>query len=168
VELGAHVGHNLTENGYMDSSQLGAGTRFHFSNRWNVGVDGSLVFNKLSAPGNRLLKEEGLIPDYAYTISRFDATAGFNTFYGKMRFDMDQVIYFDQYVTLGAGLVRQNTALARAAVSDIGFAFWIGKQGVVRLGVKNYLFKEVRQLSSSVVHHGLLHLDVNFLLGGST
>ncbi len=159
-------GLNVTGSGFLDTKEASLGYRFHFGDRWSLGLSGSLVNNSLTNTAQLLISREGIIPDVAYAKYRADATLGFNVFYGKFRLSMDQVFYFDQYASIGAGVAGMNTGSAPAAVADLGFAFWMGRSGVVRFGVKDYFHQEKRNLGQNMVHNVHGHLDVGILLGG--
>jgi hypothetical protein len=91
---------------------------------------------------------------------------GYNTFYGKIRFAADSVTYFDQYVAIGPGIVGFSNGTSPAAVIDVGFAFWLGRSGSVRLGVQSEIFNEKRVKSSVLRNDAVAHLDIGMMLGG--
>lgn len=155
---------NFTPDDFLVSSEVRLGYNFHLSDRWSVGLSGSYVFNALSSAGERLLAYENLLPDSAFVRHRADALVTYNLFYGKFRLTMDEVFYFDQYLSLGAGYVDLNTGSSIAAVGDIGLALWLGRGTSVRLGVKDYFYRERLALSTPMVHNVLAHLDVGVLL----
>lgn len=157
---------NLTADSFLVSQEIDLGYRFYFSDRWFVGVSGSYVSNSLSGSGQRLLEESKRLPDVAYTKYRADLMAGYNLFYGKFRLTMDQVFYFDQYVALGPGVVVQDLGTHPAAVADIGFVFWFGRNFSFRFGVKDYLFQEERRLSQGIANNVMSHLDIGYVFGG--
>lgn len=165
-ELGLGVARNLTVDSFLSSGEISGKYRFHFNDRWSLGISGSYTFNSLSGAGQRLLELNQLLPDVSYVKGRSDLTAGFNVFYGKFRLSLDQVFYFDQYVELGAGRVWLDRGDSTAAVVDAGFAFWAGRSASVRFGLRNYLFQEQRRLSSGLTDHLLAHLDIGMMLGG--
>ena len=55
---------------------------------------------------------------------------------------MDNVLYFDFYSALGAGREDLNSGFENAVVADAGFAFWMGKWGSTRVGLKDYYYQE--------------------------
>lgn len=155
---------NFTPNSFLNSSQVEAAIRYHFDDRWSLGLEGSYVFNSLTDAGERLLNAENIFPDVAYSKYRVNLMTSFNAFVGKFRLTMDQVFYFDQYFALGPGLVSLNTGNQLALVGDIGFVFWMGKNISLRLGLQDFFFHENRVLSSGYVHHLLGHMDLGLLL----
>jgi outer membrane beta-barrel protein len=165
-ELSIGGGEDFTGDSFLSTRDLNLGYRFHLSDRWSLAAAGSAVFNTLTGSGQRLLDSDGRLPDSAYAKWRADLTATYNVFYGKFRVSMDQVFYFDQYASLGAGAVGEPSGTQPAAVADLGFAFWIGRSGVVRLGLKDYYYKETRTLSASMGNNLYGHLEVGYLLGG--
>lgn len=154
---------NFNPDSHTTSSQLDVALRYHISDRWSVAMGGAYVFNSLSDAGRLNLTEEGKVPDVGYPKYRFDLLAGFNTFYGKLRFSMDSVVYFDQYLALGPALVKLQTGDSYGVTGDIGFAFWFGPHFSARLGVRDCFFEEKRLVSSNWVHHVMGHADVGYV-----
>jgi outer membrane beta-barrel protein len=91
---------------------------------------------------------------------------GFHTFYGKFRLTMDQVLYFDHYVTAGGGWMELNTNSSPMGVVGTGFVFWLGRNFSVRAGLKDYIFQERRVSGQGIAQHLLFHADVGFVFGG--
>jgi outer membrane beta-barrel protein len=159
---------NFTADSYVDSRELSLAYRFHINDRWHLTGSGSYVFNSLSTAGKKLRDLERIIPDAAWVKYRAELLGGFNLFYGKFRLNMDRVFYLDQYVAMGPGLITTNKANAMAGVGDIGLVFWMGRRLSVQVGVKEYFYKQKRELSSSFVNDVVGHFDVGFLFGGRT
>lgn len=152
-------------DGLISSQELGGTYRFHLSDRWHLGLSGTYVFNQLTGSANRLIAEEGVIPDVSYAKWRTDLTAGFHTFYGKFRITMDTVLYFDHYIAAGAAWQSLSTHDGLAGVLDTGFVFWFGKHWSVRAGLKDYLFEERRVAGNGFAQNLNFHMDVGFVLG---
>lgn len=165
-EIGFGVSKGFNDENFVVSKQISGSYRFHLSNRWNVGLNARYVFNSLSDAGLRLIDHDQIYPDIAYMRSLADVTVGFNLFYGKFRLSMDRVFYFDQYIALGAGIANLDTGKQGVAVGDIGFVFWLGKWGSLRLGLKDYYYNEKRRLSQGRVHNAMGYFDFGILLGG--
>jgi outer membrane beta-barrel protein len=161
-------GRNFTGDSFLATNQLGLGYRFHFSDRFSAGVEGSFVFNKLTESADRLYESQRVLPDVAYVRQRADLTLAYNLFYGKIRPGIDSNVYFDQYIALGAGGVKLDSGTKPELVADIGFAFWLGKTGSLRLGFKDYYFQETRRLSQGYTHNITGYVGVGILLGGSS
>ena len=162
-EVTVGVAQNFTPDSFVQTQQLELAYRYHLSNRWALGLAYASVSNQLSDAGNRLLNVDGALPDIAYAQSRTDLTAEYNLFYGKFRLSMNQVLYFDNYVALGAGSMNLNTGSETAAVGDIGMAFWIGKWGSARIGVKDYYYDEPHISGTQASHNVHGHVDVGYL-----
>lgn len=165
-ELTLGGGHNFTSDSFVDSNLGTFGYRFHFSDRWSLGLTASLVNNRLSGGGKRLLDTENLVPDVAFAKNQEDLTLGYNVFYGKFRLSMEQVFYFDQYVQLGVGSVELNTGRQPMGVADVGFSFWLGKSGSLRVGLKDCVYNEKRRMSQGLSNNFVGHIDVGLMLGG--
>jgi outer membrane beta-barrel protein len=167
LELTVGAGQDFTNNAFLSSQQVGGGLRYHFNDRWSLGVNASAVFNSLTLTAQQMIAQDGIVPDAAYARNRWDANLAFNTLYGKFRLSMDQVFYLDQYIALGAGQVTLDRGTTAMGVLDLGFAFWMGRSGVVRVGVKNHLYQEQRQLASVLTQHWVGHLDIGWMTGGA-
>jgi outer membrane beta-barrel protein len=156
---------NFTGNGLLSMHQLNAGVIYHLNDRWSVSASGSYGFNDFTDSAYRLMQNEGIVPDAAIVKWRSDLLANYNLFYGKFRMNMDQVFYFDQYVAVGPGLVNTQYGTAPAAVLDIGFAVWFGKNWSARFGAKNDIYREKTMTGNDLVDHMLGHLEVGYLIG---
>ncbi len=158
--------YTLAGERFLNSSDIHGALRYHLSDRWNLALTGSYVFNTMSESAANLFQEYGRFPDIAYAKSRVDLTVGHHLFYGKFRLSMEQTLYFDYFVALGAGRVDLNTGSQFAAVASTGFAFWLGKHWSSRLGVETYVYNEQRVLSRGLVEHLMSHLDIGYVFGG--
>lgn len=165
-EISILASNHFSSEDFISSQDLGATYRFHLNNRWSLALSGAVTFNRLTDAGERLMTNEGILPDSTYTRYRGDLLVTFNTLYGKFRLSMDEVLYFDQYISLGGGVVRQQFGTQPAGVADVGLAFWLGKSGSFRMGLKDQIHYEQRRLSSSVVHDFLGYISVGYLFGG--
>ncbi len=171
-ELTIGGGNNFSTNSFLLSQSLDSTYRFYLSDRWYLGLSGSVVFNRFTDGGQWLIDEVRRAPDVAVTKFRTDLQLGYNLFYGKFRLTMDRVFYFDQYVALGPGLLmfdktRNPAAGNRASlVADVGFAFWFGRNLSFRLGVKDYFFHEQRSLTSGWVNNFSGYLQAGYVFGG--
>jgi outer membrane beta-barrel protein len=165
-EVSFVAGKNLNQDGHLDSNQYGAQYRYHINDKWALGGNFFKVNNELSSSGKKLLNQNGVIPDRDYVKTQMDAMVEYNLFYGKMRLDMDKVVYFDQYWGIGAGQVQLGRSTATAAVLDAGIAFWMGKWGSARLGLKNDFYNEQNLNGSTSVHNMVGYMAFGMMLGG--
>ena len=166
-EVSAGGSENFNSDGFLHSSELSLSYRMHFNDKWSVALSASYVFNSFSAAADHLLDTEGRYPDVTFTKGRGDLVLSYQLFYGKIRFSMDNVLYFDQYLSLGGGVVDMSRGTRSAAVGDIGFVFWLGKWGSLRAGLKDFYYEEPRAQDSHYVHSLLGHLDLGLLIGGA-
>jgi len=162
-EFNLGFGDNLTGDSFLSTQQLEVGYRFHFNDRWAVGLGYAWVNNTFKSDATTLRDAQGAIPDVPFATSRADLTVEFNTFYGKFRWSADSVSYFDQYVALGAGRIAQNTGSDTGAVADIGLAAWLGKWGSMRLGLKDYYYAEHYRTATQNTNNLHAHLDMGYL-----
>lgn len=154
---------NFTPDSMTSSSQVDLALRYHLTDRWSVSLGGAYVFNALTPAGRNVLETSDKVVDVGYPKYRGELLATYNTFYGKLRFSLDSVVYFDQYLSIGPGYVQLQTGGSYAVVGDAGFAFWMGKNFSTRLGLKDYFFEEKRVLTSNWVQHLIGHVDVGYL-----
>ena len=129
-EISIAVGRNLTIDGFLNSNQIGGAYRYHFNDRWALALNINKVFNEFSSSGDTLLGRDSILPDKDFLKFQADAAMEYNLFYGKFRFGMDQVFYFDQYVAFGLGVADLRRGTSPLVMADIGFAFWMGKTAV--------------------------------------
>jgi outer membrane beta-barrel protein len=149
---------------FLNTNEVGAGYRFHLSNDFSLGLEGTYVFNEFTNATNYLLTKERILPDLAYVKYTGDFLLTYNLFYGKFRMSMDQVFYFDNYISVGPGMTFFEKDKTWAAVADIGFAFWFGRWTSVRIGVKDRYYHERRRLSESKVHNITGHMSLGLVL----
>ncbi len=165
-EIGFTGGKNLNQDGHLDSNQYGVLYRYHLNDKWGVGLNHFQMNNTLSSAGKKLLNDNGVIPDRDFVIAQTDLMLEYNLFYGKMRLDLDKVVYFDQYWSIGAGQVELGRGSTTAAVLDAGIAFWIGKWASARMGLKNDFYTEQNLNGSTRVHNMVGYLAFGVMLGG--
>jgi outer membrane beta-barrel protein len=122
--------------------------------------------NELTTGANVLLSQFGYLPDVAITRYRADLIVGYHLFYGKFRLSMNNVLYFDHYIGVGPGYVSLALGDRYAIVGETGFAFWLGKNFSIRLGMKDYFFSEPRQKKEGFEHNILGSLDFGYVFGG--
>jgi len=166
-ELGFIGGKNLNQDGTVDSTQWGGLYRYHINGKWGLGLNHFRMNNELSAAGKKLVNQQNVIPDRDYIKSQTDLVGEYNLFYGKMRLDLDQVVYFDQFWNAGVGQIELGRGTATAMIIDAGFAFWMGKMMSARIGLKNDFYKEQNLNGDTNVHNMIGYLSLGVLLGGT-
>jgi outer membrane beta-barrel protein len=166
-EFSLSLGKNVNQDGNLVSNQWGGIYRYHINDKWAVGGNYFRMNNELSSSGKKLLSDKGIVPDRDFITQQTDLMAEYNLFYGKLRFDMEQVTYFDQYIGLGAGQLSLGQGNATAAVVDLGIAFWIGKKMSARMGMKNDFYREQNLSGSTNVHNMVGYFAFGYLLGGN-
>lgn len=160
--------YNLAGNAFLNQTQVDLTARYHLTDRWNIALSGSYGWNAFTKSAQTLIDNDSRLPDAAAVKWRADALLGYNLFYGKFRVNMDNVMYFDQYVAVGPGLVNTQYQTAVSAVADIGFALWFGKNWTARFGAKNDFYNEKHLADTSLAYHLLGHVDIGYLLGGES
>jgi outer membrane beta-barrel protein len=163
-EIGLSASRRFFGSSFLNTNEVGLNYRFHFSNRFSLGLGGTYVFNEFTLASEQLLLRERILPDIAYVKYTADLLAAYNVFYGKFRLSMDRVFYFDNYIAIGPGLIFFEKDKTWAAVGDIGFVFWLGKWTSVRIGLKDHYYHEKRRLSESNVHNIIGHMSLGIVL----
>jgi outer membrane beta-barrel protein len=159
-------GRNFTPDSFISSTETSLTYRYHFSDRFSLGVSSSAVFNSMTDTGQRIMNGEGYLPDSAYVRFRGDLIGTYNLFYGKFRLSMEQVFYFDNYIALGPTWIVTDRRGTPGVVGEIGFAFWLGRSGSIRVGLKDYLYRQERRVTSGLVNDLVGTIGVGYLLGG--
>ncbi len=164
TELTLGLAENFGGSGFLASDQWTAEAQFHFSDRWALAAGYSQVSNKFTGAAKNLEEKSGFLPDVDYVKSRMEARLLYNVFYGKFRFTRNQALSFDQYLGLGAAQNDLRSGTNTGPVGDMGFAFWFGQHVSVRLGMKDYYYRENRALSQGYSHnvHGYLQTGYIF------
>ncbi len=162
-ELTVAMAQNFSGSGFLETSQWTVEGIFHFSDRWAMAAAYSQVSNKFTKAANNLLNTSGYLPDVDYAKSRMEARALYNVFYGKFRFSRSQSMSFDNYLGLGAVQNDLRSGQALGAVAEVGFAFFFPKDISVRVGVKDYFYKENRTLSQGYAHNVHGYLQTGYL-----
>lgn len=157
---------NFKGNSFVNMTEVDLGYRFHFNDLWSIGVSGAYGFNSFTKDSTTLFVDKKILPDAALVKYRGNLTVGRNLFYGKFRLSMDEVLYFDQYITVGPGMITTQYETSPSAVMDIGMAFWTGKRMSFRFGFQNEFYNEKRLTSSGLEHHLLGHLNIGYTFGG--
>ncbi|MGE4130376.1 MAG: outer membrane beta-barrel domain-containing protein [Bdellovibrionales bacterium] len=163
-EIGVSAAQNYTGSSFLDSSQFSGELGFHITDRWAAALAYSHVVNEFTKGARNLANASGFLPDVDYALSRKEARATYNAFYGKFRLSRTQALSFDQYIGLGVVQNDLQSGQAIGPVAEIGFAFWLGKMAAFRLGVKDYYYREQSTLSKGNTHnvHGYLQTGLLF------
>ncbi len=164
VELGLALAENFGGSGFLASDQWSGEAQFHITDRWAFAAAYSQVSNKFTGAAKNLEERSGFLPDIDYAKSRMEARILYNVFYGKFRFTRNQALSFDQYIGLGAAQNDLRSGTVTGPLGDIGFAFWFGQHMSIRLGMKDYYYRENRALSQGYSHnvHGYLQTGYIF------
>ncbi len=162
-EITVSMGQNFSGSGFLDSSQWGVEGFFHITDRWGVAAGYSQVSNKFTKSAENLLKTSGFLPDVDYAKSRMEARLIYNVFYGKFRFSRTQAMSFDNYLGLGVVQHDLRSGQATGPVAEVGFAFFFPYDVSIRVGVKDYFYRENRTLSQGYAHNVHGYLQTGYL-----
>ncbi len=157
--------HNFTADSHLDTKHAGATYRYHLNSDWNFGLRYNHYTNKLTGAGNILFENEQLLPDTDYALNSKEIFATYNTIYGKLRWSKDTVVYFDQYISVGVGQIELASGGTNHGLVDLGLAFWVGKHGSVRVGLRNEFFNQQQFVGDRFRHNSMGYLEVGYLFG---
>lgn len=164
-ELTMAGANNFTSESHLETKQVFASYRYHINSKWSLGLRHSIYGNELSSSGKRLFKDKSLLPDsdFAYKSTEFLGT--YNGLYGKLRWNADTVVYFDQYFTLGYGDIDLESGPTKTYSLDLGMAFWIGKHMSSRIGLKNEFYKQTKLTGDENTHNAMGYIEFGYLFG---
>ena len=167
LELSLAGFEQFSDTGFISNREVALGTRYYINSKWSVGASYSHAFNELTDATNDFFNLEGVLPKVSYTKSRFDITARYLLFYGKFRFSMDKILYFDHFVSLGPSLTELESGRYAGIAADTGIVFWLGQNWNVLFGVKNYSFfkNNMETNEREFTNHAKIYLSGGFLFG---
>lgn len=157
---------NFMADSHLVTRQTALSYRYHFNEKWGVGLRYTNYFNELSDAGKTLFERKDLLPDSDFAYKSTELFVNYNTMYGKLRYAQDSVLYFDQYVSLGVGQVNLQSGDQTMGILDLGFSFWIGKSYSMRAGLKNEFYQQQQLTGSRDIHNAMGYLSFGYLFGG--
>jgi len=164
-ELSFAGGNNYTAESHLVNRQMALSYRFHYSSRVSGGIRHTDYQNELSEAGKTLFKNKALVPDSDFAFKSTEAFITYNTIYGKMRVSKTKVVYFDQYVSIGAGKIDLASGEETLTNVDLGVAFWLGSNMSARIGVKNEFYVQGRLNGKEKVHNAVGFIEFGYLFG---
>jgi outer membrane beta-barrel protein len=156
---------NFTPDSHLVTRQLGATYRYHLNSRWSFGARYQQFYNELSSAGEKLFESKSLLPDSDFALNSKEAFVSYNTIYGKLRWSQDTVVYFDQYVSLGAGEIELASGKQTLLLADAGLSFWLGKHMSSRVGIRNEFYSQTQFLGERSIHNAVGYLEIGYLFG---
>jgi outer membrane beta-barrel protein len=157
--------HNFTADSHLDTKHAGATYRYHLNSDWNFGLRYNRYTNKLTSAGSTLFENEQLLPDTDFALESQEIFATYNTIYGKLRWSKDTVVYFDQYISVGAGSIELASGRTNHGLVDLGLAFWIGKHASVRVGLRNEFFNQTQFVGDRFRINSMGYLEIGYIFG---
>jgi outer membrane beta-barrel protein len=164
-EFSLQGAHNLTADSHLDTKQAALAYRYHLNSRWNFGLRYTRYTNQLTSAGEKLLDDKQIVPDQDFAFNSQEIFATYNTIYGKLRWSSDTVVYFDQYISLGAGQLELASGKTNMGLLDLGLAFWVGKHGSMRVGIKNEFFNQQQLTTDRFMHNAMGYIEIGYLFG---
>jgi outer membrane beta-barrel protein len=159
-------GNNFTAPSHMDQRDAGLTYRYHINPKWSIGLRHTEYYNDLNNSGKTLLTQNSLVPETDYAKSSNEIFGSYNLFYGKMRMTQKTVVYFDQYIALGAGKIDLASGSTNMGLLDLGVAFWIGNHMSARFGLKNEFYKQtLLEGNQKNVHNANGYVEFGYLFG---
>ncbi len=160
--LGAN---NFTADSHLSTAHVGASYRYHINSTWSLGLRYNRYSNKLTPSGERLFSEQRMLPDTDYAFNSSEIFANYNTIYGKLRITDDTLVYFDQYISLGAGKIKLASGEQNHGFADLGLSFWLGNHISTRIGVKNEFYTQKKVTGNKNVHNAFGYFELGYLFG---
>lgn len=157
--------YDFTADSHLDVTQAALSYRYHLNSDWSFGLRYTRYSNKLTGAGERLLDDQKLVPDTDYALNSQEIFATYNTIYGKLRWSSSTIVYFDQYVSVGAGRVELASGKTNMGLVDLGLAFWLGKHMSARVGVKNEFYNQTLRQGEEFQHNAMGYLEFGYLFG---
>lgn len=167
-ELTFEGANNFNPDSHLKNETVSASYIYHLNSKWSFEYRYTEYQNELSAAGKKLFDDKKLLPDTDYALKSSEFLASYNTFYGKMRITEKQIVYFDQYITLGRGTIALASGETDLTSLDLGFAFWLGKSFSLRTGLRNEFYTQNRLSGSRDVQHSFGYLELGYLFGEGT
>ncbi len=156
---------NFNNESHLTTQNASLAYRYHINPKWSLGLRHSEYYNKLTPAGQKLLKDEKIAPDSDFSKNSNEVFTNFNLFYGKMRMTQKTVMYFDQYLGLGAGKINLARGSENMVTADIGVAFWMGSNMSSRFGMRNEFYKQTTLSGQKNVHNVNGYLEIGYLFG---
>lgn len=156
---------NFTADSHLSTQQAALSYRYHLNSNWSFGARYVRHTNKLTDAGQRLFDDKKMLPDTDFAKNAQELFGNLNTVYGKLRWTEDTVVYFDQYIALGAGKIALASGNKNLMFADLGFSFWLGNHMSARIGFKNEFYQQTQISGSRNIHNGLGYLEFGYLFG---
>ncbi len=164
-ELTLAGANNFTADSHLSTQQAALAYRYHINSNWSAGLRYTRYTNELTNAGKRLFDDKKMLPDTDYALNAQEAFVNYNTIYGKLRWNENTVVYFDQYIALGGGKIKLASGKTNLAFADLGLSFWIGNHMSSRVGLKNEFYKQTQLSGSRNIHNGVGYIEFGYLFG---
>lgn len=164
-ELTLQGANNFTADSHLSTQQVALAYRYHINSTWSAGLRYNRHTNKLTSAGQKLFEEKKTLPDTDYALNSKELFVNFNTIYGKLRWSENTVVYFDQYVALGAGKIKLASGDTNLGFLDLGLSFWLGNHMSSRVGFKNEFYKQKQLSGVRNIHNGVGYIEFGYLFG---
>lgn len=164
-ELTLQGGNNFTADSHLSTQQTALSYRYHLNSDWSAGARYSRYSNKLTSAGKRLFDDKKMLPDTDFALDSQELFVNYNTIYGKLRWNADTVVYFDQYIALGGGKIKLASGKKNLAFADLGLSFWLGNHMSTRVGFKNEFYQQKQLTGSRNIHNGVGYIEFGYLFG---
>lgn len=164
-EISFQGGKNFNADAHLESTLVSAAYRYHINSDWSLGARYSEYHNELSESGEKLFDDRKILPDSDYALKSSELFVNYNTVYGKLRLTKDTIVYFDQYISLGYGMISLANGETQNYIADLGFSFWIGRHMSARIGAKNELYRQQKLNGDKNVHNVQGYIEFGYLFG---
>jgi outer membrane beta-barrel protein len=164
-ELTISGANNFTSDSHLSTKEAAISYRYHLNSKWSLAARYTRYSNELTSAGQKLFADSKILPDTDYALNGQELFVNYNTIYGKIRATEDTVVYFDQYVALGAGKVKLASGQKNIYFADLGLSFWLGNHMSTRVGLKNEFYKQVQLSGPKNVYNGIGYIEFGYLFG---
>lgn len=136
---------------------VGGALTFHVTERWSVGAtfDWFEFGQALGGPTQRyedVITSTGSIPEVAPITWFAGLEAGFTPVWGKVVLFQRLIIFWDSYITLGAGVVESDTIHPAYATAAVGLNAYFNRWLGVNMEIRDRLSTEQLPSGSALIH----------------
>jgi|GEM_PF-1050061 len=177
ISLGV-FGSSVSADPFLSIQALGASLDYYFSEYFGVGVWGYRAFTTPSSALIQFQQQTNATTDTDYFNSFLGAQLKASLIYGKLSLLGTSIIYYDLYLTGGAGSLSTESGSYIAPTFGIGQQVYLNQHFALNIAYTGMIFSEnvpekVRPTSPGQIGFNrsnftnILSLGVNIILGGS-
>jgi outer membrane beta-barrel protein len=147
----------------------GGGLSFHITERWSVGAtfDWFEFGRALGGPSRRyeeVITSTGSIPELAPVTWFAGLEAGFTPVWGKVVLFQRLIIFWDSYVTLGAGVVSSTDIHPAYATGALGLNVYFNRWLGINMEIRDRLSTEQLPSGNALIHTATSSIGLTVLM----